>query len=313
MAVSYALLFSIRSKLKRQRHEAVKARCHIRHFRTFGLWPIPIAKLNIINGLFNPLDGEKRLQNVAHDDYSSRNRIGSFDAGTHLQRCRPLSWKARISGIKHRRISGPWFCAKTGVAIMQKDLTSGIEVQVRQRPAGSDGSLQPSAQVTKSLNHYSLLLAPGVLAGLLAYVIYPPLDAGPLVAFGMCLLLLPFVLQLSSIVRNRGSEDVDRLRTAFVCASLALLLLSLMVLLNGWRDRSPQSAVRATVIQKTSTRHRSTTSYRVTVTSWRSGRSVEELTVGARTYNNAVIGKPVTVGVHKGAFGLPWYGDVSSK
>jgi hypothetical protein len=196
---------------------------------------------------------------------------------------------------------------------MQKNLTSGIEVQVRQSAAGSDGSLQTGGQVSKSLNHYSLLLAPGVLGGLLAYVIYPPLDAGPLLAFGLCLFLLPFVLQLSSIVRNRRSEDVGRLRTAYVCASLALLLLSLLVLLNGWQDRSPRSAVSATVIQKTWTRRRSTTSYHVTVSSWRSGRSVEELTVGARTYNNAVVGKPVTVGVHDGAFGLPWYGDVSSK
>jgi hypothetical protein len=196
---------------------------------------------------------------------------------------------------------------------MQKYLTSGIEVQVRPRPAGSDGSLPPGGQAGKSLNRYSLLLAPGVLGGLVGYVIYPPLDAGPLLALGLCVLLLPFVLQLSSIVRNQRSEDVDRLRRVYVCASLALLLLSLLVLMNGWMDRSPQSAVRATVIQKTSTRSKSTTAYHVTVSSWRPGRSAEELTVGIRSYNNVVVGKPVTVSVYKGAFGLPWYGGVSSK
>jgi len=151
------------------------------------------------------------------------------------------------------------------------------------------------------------------LGGILAYVIYPPLDAGPLVAFGLCVFLLPFVLKLSSVVRKRLSEDLGRLRTAYVCASFALLLLSLLVFVNGWQDRSPRSPVRATVIQKTSTRHRSTTSYNVIVSSWRPGRSVEELRVGARTYNNAVVGKPVTVGVRKGAFGLPWYEYVSSR
>jgi hypothetical protein len=196
---------------------------------------------------------------------------------------------------------------------MLRTLTSGIEVQVGPRPAGSDGSLPPGGQSSKSLNPYSLMLAPGLLGGFLAYVIYPPLDAGPLVAFGLCIFFLPFVLKLSSMVRKRLGEDASRLRTAYVCASLALLLLSLLVLVNGWQDTSPRSAVRATVIQKTSTRSRGGTSYSVLVSSWRPGRSVEELRVGAATYNNTVVGKTVTVGVHKGAFGLPWYEYVSSK
>jgi len=196
---------------------------------------------------------------------------------------------------------------------MQKNLTSGIEVQVRPRTAGGDGSLPPGGQSRKSQDPYSLLLAPGLLGGILAYAIYPPLDAGPLVAFGLCIFLLPFVLKLSSMVRKRMGEDVGRLRTVYVCASFSLLLLSLLVLVNGWKDRSPLNAVRATVIQKTYTRTKGGTSYSVIVSSWRPGRSVEELRVGARTYNNALVGKPVTVGVRKGAFGLPWYEYVSSK
>lgn len=196
---------------------------------------------------------------------------------------------------------------------MVRALTSGFEVQVRPHPAGSDGSLPPGGQSGKSLDPYSLLLAPGLLGGLLAYIIYTPLDAGPLVAFGLCIFLLPFVLKLSSVMRNRLGEDVGRLRTVYVCASFALLLLSLLVLVNGWKDKSPRSAVSATVIQKTSFRGRGGTSHYVIVSSWRPGRSEEELRVGARTYNNAVVGKPVTVGVRKGAFGLPWYEYVSSR
>jgi hypothetical protein len=196
---------------------------------------------------------------------------------------------------------------------MQKNLISGIEIQVRPHPAGSDGSLAPGGQSRKSLDPYSLLLAPGLLGGIFAYVVYPPLDSGPLVAFGLCIFLLPFVLKLSSVVRKWLSEDVGRLRTVYVCASFSLLLLSLLVLVNGWKDRSPRSAVRATVVQKISSRGRGGTSYTVIVSSWRPGRSVEELRVGVRTYNNTVVGKPVTVGVHKGAFGLPWYEFVSSR
>jgi hypothetical protein len=199
------------------------------------------------------------------------------------------------------------------VAIMQNYLTSAIEVQVRPRPTGSDGSLPSGRQAGKSLDPYSLLLAPGLLSGLFAYVVYPPLDAGPLVVSGLCIFILPFVLKLSSILRNQLSEDVGRMRTVYICTSFALLALSLLVLVNGWQDRSPRNAVRATVVQKTYTRSRGSTSYYVIVSSWRPGRSVEELRVGVRTYNNAAVGKPVTVGVHKGAFGLPWYEYVSSK
>jgi hypothetical protein len=196
---------------------------------------------------------------------------------------------------------------------MQNYLTSGIELQVKPRPAGSDESLPSGRQADKSLDPYSLLLAPGLLGGLFAYIVYPPLDAGPLVVFGLCIFFLPMALKLSSIVRKQLSEDVGRMRTAYVCASFALLMLSLLVLVNGWRDRSPRSAVRATVIQKTYTRTKGGASYSVVVSSWRPGRSVEELRVGARTYNNVVVGKPVTVGVRKGAFGLTWYEYVSSK
>jgi len=116
---------------------------------------------------------------------------------------------------------------------MQKNLTSGIEVQLRPRPAGSDGSLPPGGQSGKSLDPYSLLLAPGLLGGLFAYIVYTPLDSGPLLAFGLCIFLLPFVLKLSGIVRNRQGENAGRLRTVYVCASFALLLLSFLVLVNG--------------------------------------------------------------------------------
>jgi len=176
------------------------------------------------------------------------------------------------------------------------------------------GNPLPSTEQTrKTLNKYSFLLAPGLLGGLLAYVIYPPLDAGPLVVLGLCVFALPLVLQLFSVVRKRLSEDVRWLRKVYVYSSLALLLLALVPLLNGWLDRSPGSAVRATVIQKAFSRRGSATRHSLTVSSWRPGRSEEELVVGTRSYNNALVGKTITVEVHKGFFGLPWYGDASSK
>jgi hypothetical protein len=195
---------------------------------------------------------------------------------------------------------------------MQKCLTCGIEYPAGRCPA-CDAAPLPSTKVQKSLNQYSLMLAPGVFCGLVAYIVFPPLAAGPLVAFGVLTLSLPFVLQCVSVLRKRLSDDVDQLRTAYVYSSLALLLIALLPLLNGWLDKSPVDAVRATVLQKSAVRQRSVTTHRLTVSSLRPGHSEEELTVGLHTYNDAFVGKTVTVEMHKGFFGLPWYSGVSSR
>ena len=152
---------------------------------------------------------------------------------------------------------------------------------------------------------------PGLLGSLLGYFAYPPLDGGPLLALGVGVFFLPMVLQLVSVTRKRLNEDGGRLRTAYAYSSLALVLLALLLLLNGWLDSSPRSAVRSTVLQKTVTRRKSTTHYRLTVSSWRPGKGEEEFYVGLRTFNRAVVGKTVTVELHKGFFGLPWSGGIA--
>jgi hypothetical protein len=161
------------------------------------------------------------------------------------------------------------------------------------------------------VNKYFLLLVPGLLGNLLGYALYPPLDAGPLLGFGLCVFSLPVLLQLASGLRKRLSENVGRLRTVYAYSSLALMLLALLLLLNGWLDGSPPNAVRSTVIQKTATMRKAGIQYRLTVSSWRPGRSGKEFEVGSRTFNRAVVGKTVTVELHKGFFGLPWSGSIS--
>jgi len=193
---------------------------------------------------------------------------------------------------------------------MQKCAACGLEFELQCPACGPSPSPK---QARKTLDNYSLLLAPGLLAGIFAYIVFPPLDAGPLVALGICILMLPLLMQLWSIVKKRQPEDLARLRTAYLYSSIVLLLLALLPLLNGWLDKSAASAIKTTVLQKTFYSHRSGTSYYITVPSWRPGRSDEELRVGSRLYNNVVVGKSVTVEVHKGFFGLPWIGEVSSK
>jgi hypothetical protein len=191
-------------------------------------------------------------------------------------------------------------------------ISSG-EVEVRlDRPSGRDGCASPSAKdVRKSLNKYSFLLAPGILAVFLGVVVYPPLDFGPLLALSICVFLLPLVLQLVSILRKRLAEDAGGLRRVYVGSGFTLALLGLLLLLNGRLDVSPRTTVRATVTQKTITRGKSGSSYTLTVSSWRPGRTEEEFWVAQRAFDRAVVGKTVTVELHKGYFGLPWSGRIS--
>jgi hypothetical protein len=63
---------------------------------------------------------------------------------------------------------------------MQIGTLGGIEVRLPKGPDGG-GNIASREDLNKSLNNYSLLLAPGVLGGIFALIVYPPLDQGLLV------------------------------------------------------------------------------------------------------------------------------------
>jgi len=63
---------------------------------------------------------------------------------------------------------------------MQIGTSGGIEVRLPKGPDGG-GNTPSREDLNKSLNNYSLLLAAGVLGGIFALIVYPPLDQGLLV------------------------------------------------------------------------------------------------------------------------------------
>jgi hypothetical protein len=121
--------------------------------------------------------------------------------------------------------------------------------------------------------------------------------------------LLPPMLQILSIVLKLPNDGGWWLRAVYMCSSLALVLLGLMLFMNGGLDRPPGNEVRTTVIRKTVIRGR-TTQYHLWVSSWRPGRSEEDFNIGLREFDRATVGKSVTVELHSGFFGLPWRGDI---
>ena len=193
---------------------------------------------------------------------------------------------------------------------MRKPSNGTIELQFISRPGSLTTAASSKGSVTPVLD--VLLLVPGVILSMLAQGVYHPLDAGVPMGLMLSLFLVPVALHMLSFLRKRPSQNVGRWRSLYICSSLALLLLALLLCLNGGMDGSPLNRVRTTVIRKAVIRSgKGSPRYNLTVSSWQPGKDQENLNVGRSLFDRVVVGKTVTVELHKGFFGLPWLGTIS--
>jgi hypothetical protein len=159
---------------------------------------------------------------------------------------------------------------------------------------------------------YILLMTPGVFFTFHALSVYPPVNPRFPMAVMLCIFVLPVVLMMLSFVLKRPNENVKTWRIVYVSSSIALLLSAILLFLNGYLDRSIPYEVRTTVIRKAVIRGRAT-QYNLTVSSWRTGRSIENFNVALKVFERAAVGKSVTVEVHEGLFSMPWHGKISTE
>ena len=192
---------------------------------------------------------------------------------------------------------------------MPKRPRFGIEVE---RSKGPNFGARPLPAAGGVWVLHILLLVPGVFVSLLALSVYPLLDPRRMMGFLLGFFLLPVVLQMLTILRKSPGNDVRWGRAAYIGSGLALPLLGLLLFLNGGLDRSHGNTVRPTVVRKTVIGGRATR-YHLWVSSWRPGRILEDFNVGSREFDRAVVGKPVTVELHNGFFGLSWRGTISTQ
>jgi hypothetical protein len=192
---------------------------------------------------------------------------------------------------------------------MQNRSTGGIELQVG-KPSDLDGpAFTPTVDVKEFL--YFLLLIPAGVTALMPLGIYSPLDTRLPMGSIICAFLLAAVLQLTHIVQKRPGNGIARWRKVYTCSALALPLIGILLFLNGTLDKSPRSEMRATVIAKIAPIGSREAESTLKVTSWRPGRSFEDLNVSMRVFQRAAVGRSVTVEMHEGYFGLPWYSKIS--
>jgi hypothetical protein len=168
--------------------------------------------------------------------------------------------------------------------------------------------MSPSAskKLGKAINKRTYFLLAGLVGLIAGDFAYRPLDRDWILLLGLALFFLPVVAQIASRVRKRGTLDADRLKKTYSVCAVLLAGLAALTFFNGAADRSPAERIQTTVLHLYSYRGRSS-SYRVIVPSWRSGRSEESLYVRPRTFSRLRVGGPVTVEVHGGLVGLPWY------
>jgi hypothetical protein len=192
---------------------------------------------------------------------------------------------------------------------MQNSSTGGIELQLGK--ASGRGGGQPARTLDARQVLYFLLLIPAGVASMLPLGVYPPLDSRLPIGFIVCAFLLCAIPPLTSIARRQPGNSLGWWRTVSICSGLALPLFGLVLFLNGRLDRSAPNEVSARVIWKTAPIGTREQQYHLAVSSWRAGRSLEDLNVGSRVFERAVVGKRVSVELHKGFFGMPWYGKIS--
>jgi hypothetical protein len=195
------------------------------------------------------------------------------------------------------------------LALMRNRSTGGIELELSKRPDSGGRAVAATVDARQLL--YFLLLIPAVMVGLLPLGVYPPLDSRFPMGFIICAFLLSAVPQLTSIARRRPGNGVGWWRTVSICSGLALPTFGLLLFLNGRLDRSTPNDVSAMVIRKTAPIGYREAQYHLAVSSWRPGRSLEDLNVNSRVFERALVGKPLTVELHKGYFGLSWYDNIS--
>lgn len=178
-------------------------------------------------------------------------------------------------------------------------------------PAGARPRPAPVSPKDARQLLYLFFLVPGVALSVFASAAYPLLDARVPQTLMLLGVLLPAAYQGYNLVRRRSGGYLRRVRAVYLCSGSALVLLALVLFMNGRLDRSPRSPMHATVLRKLAIPGSHGKEYHLAVSSLPHGGRSEDLQVASPVYERAKVGRPVTIQVRRGFFGLPWSAGVS--
>ena len=118
------------------------------------------------------------------------------------------------------------------------------------------------------------------------------------------------IFHVVSAVQKRLPMEVNRLKSVYLYCGAAMVLLALSIAGNGLLDLSPVKLIKTSILRKSVASGRHSSTHHFFVSSWRPGRTTEDLAVVIPLYVRASIRQSITVEVHNGLFGLPWYGQI---
>lgn len=192
---------------------------------------------------------------------------------------------------------------------MQKCARCGNEFSERECPHCAGSPKLSEEESNKALGKYPLV---AIVAGIAASIyLYPTVERHLLPVVGLCLFFLPLILQVFSSTRRWLTSDMNRLRKVYLYCSAGVVLVALVMVMNGALDWVPPTVVKSSIVAMRITNGRYWSTHRLVLVSWQPGRATEDLAVGSAVYAGASVGRRVSVEVHKGVFGLPWYGKVT--
>ncbi len=151
----------------------------------------------------------------------------------------------------------------------------------------------------------------GVVALIIGFISYPPLDKLKLFAETLTVSIPVFFLYIwiaIKLLKGRSSSHRELIIVFFISiTAFPLAFGGGKAFLNGWMDKSESITHNVQIINKYITKSKDSKNYYIKTQSWREGRITEKLSLSRSKYNLVIPGSTnVTVVTKEGKFGYEW-------
>jgi len=167
------------------------------------------------------------------------------------------------------------------------------------------GAPEVSPEV-RSLLRWSIAVIAGFVLLLIVDGKYPPVFENSVYGIVVGLMLVNCLVGSAVAYSKRLQEHTAGFKKIIVLGTVCSILLAVIVFLNGYLDHA-QPVERSLLLQSKKVLTGRAKTYEFTLESWRGKGTTERLTVSHEEYSKYMVGDHVSLMVHPGALGLPWY------
>jgi hypothetical protein len=173
--------------------------------------------------------------------------------------------------------------------------------------------INPPIETTIASDRFKFLV-PLLFVGLIALFVadqyFPLVNSNPFFFVVLALVFLPAGPYVAGYFNDRLPSYLKWLWPLMILCVASELVISLGVFLNGRLDNTAPQTITATIRKKSIIPGKSNV-YELTVDSWRQDRDTERFDVSKSFFDTHNVGGTLSVPVHRGRFGVPWYEKAS--